>query len=42
MMITDDVRRWVEKVKKEKKIRFWICTHKNMENCLKGVAELLG
>ncbi len=41
MVLTDDVKRWVEKVKKEKKIRFFgFCTHKNMENCLKGAAEL--
>jgi uncharacterized protein len=41
MVLTDDVRRWVEKVKKEKKIRFFgFCTHKNMENCLNGAAEL--
>jgi len=41
MVLTDDVRRWVEKVKKEEKIRFFgFCTHKNMENCLNGAAEL--
>lgn len=41
MVLTDDVRRWVEKVKKEKKIRFFgFCTHKNMDNCLSGAAEL--
>lgn len=40
-VLTDDVRRWVEKVKKEKKIRFFgFCTHKNMDNCLSGAAEL--
>lgn len=41
MVLTDDVRKWVEKVKKEKKIRFFgFCTHKNMDNCLSGAAEL--
>jgi uncharacterized protein len=41
MVLTDDVRRWVEKVKKEKKIRFFgFCTHKNMDNCLSAAAEL--
>jgi uncharacterized protein len=41
MVLTDDVRRWVLKVKQEKKIRFFgFCTHKNMENCLNGAAEL--
>jgi uncharacterized protein len=40
-VLTSDVRKWVEKVKKEKKIRFFgFCTHKNMDNCLKGAAEL--
>ena len=41
MVLTNDVRKWVEKVKKEKKIRFFgFCTHKNMDNCLSGAAEL--
>ncbi len=41
MALTDDVRKWVEKVKKEKKIRFFgFCTHKNMDNCLSGAADL--
>jgi len=40
-VLTQDVRKWVEKVKKEKKIRlFGFCTHKNMDNCLSGAAEL--
>ena len=40
-VLTDQVRRWVEKVKKEKKIRFFgFCTHKNMDNCLNGASEL--
>jgi len=39
--LTDDVRRWVEKVKKEGKVRFFgFCTHKNMDHCLKGAAGL--
>jgi predicted aldo/keto reductase-like oxidoreductase len=41
VVLTDAVRSWVEKVKKEKKIRFFgFCTHKNMDNCLSGAAEL--
>lgn len=40
-VLTDDVRKWVEKVKKQKKIRFFgFCTHKNMDKCLSGGAEL--
>ena len=40
-VLTQDVRTWVEKVKKEKKIRlFGFCTHKNMDNCLRGAAGL--
>jgi len=40
-VLTDDVRKWAEKVKKQKKIRFFgFCTHKNMDNCLSGGAEL--
>jgi len=36
-----DVRRWVAKVKKENKIRFFgFCTHKNMDRCLSAGAEL--
>ncbi len=39
--LTPDVRKWVEKVKKEKKIRFFgFCTHKNMVNCLNDGAGL--
>lgn len=39
--LNDDVRKWVEKVKNEKKIRFFgFCTHKNMDACLSGGAEL--
>lgn len=39
--LNNDVRKWVEKVKKEKKIRFFgFCTHKNMDNCLSGASEL--
>ncbi len=40
-MLNKDVRKWVEKVKREKKIRFFgFCTHKNMDNCLKEASEL--
>lgn len=39
--LNSDVRKWVDKVKKEKKIRFFgFCTHKNMDNCLSGASEL--
>jgi uncharacterized protein len=39
--LTDDVRRWAEKVKKQKKIRFFgFCTHKDMAKCLSNGAEL--
>ena len=39
--LDNDVRRWVEKVKKQKKIRFFgFCTHKNMDTCLSAAAEL--
>jgi predicted aldo/keto reductase-like oxidoreductase len=40
-LLNDDVRKWVAKVKKQKKIRFFgFCTHKNMAACLSGAAEL--
>jgi uncharacterized protein len=40
-VLTDDVRRWAEKVKKEGKIRFFgFCTHKRVDSCLDGAAEL--
>ena len=40
-MLNNDVRKWVEKVKREKKIRFFgFCTHKNMDTCLKEASEL--
>ncbi len=39
--LTPDIRKWVEKNKKEKKIRFFgFCTHKNMHTCLNDGAEL--
>lgn len=39
--LNDDVRKWAEKVKKEKKILFFgFCTHKNMDTCLRGATEL--
>jgi len=40
-VLNKDVRKWVEKVKKEKKIRFFgFCTHKNMDNCLRNASSL--
>ncbi len=40
-VLNNDVRKWVEKVKKEKKIRFFgFCTHKNMANCLSGASDI--
>jgi uncharacterized protein len=39
--LTPDIRKWVEKVKKEKKIKFFgFCTHKNITTCLNDGAEL--
>ena len=39
--LNNDVRKWVEKVKKEKKIRFFgFCTHKNMDTCLSSASKL--
>ena len=39
--LNNDVRKWVEKVKKEKKIRFFgFCTHKNMDTCLSDASKL--
>ena len=40
-VLNDDVRKWVAKVKEQKKIRFFgFCTHKNMAACLSGAATL--
>jgi len=40
-VLTDDVRRWAEKAKKEGKIRFFgFCTHKRVDSCLDRAAEL--
>jgi len=40
-MLTNDVRRWAEKAKREKEIRFFgFCTHRNMAECLAGAADL--
>ncbi len=40
-VLNKDVRKWVEKTKKEKKIRFFgFCTHKNMEACLSAASML--
>ena len=39
--LNSDVRKWVEKAKKEKKIRFFgFCTHKNMDTCLSSASKL--
>lgn len=40
-VLNNGVRKWVEKVKKEKKIRFFgFCSHKNMDNCLCYASDL--
>lgn len=40
-VLNKEVRKWVEKVKKEKKIQFFgFCTHKNMDTCLSSASEL--
>ncbi len=40
-VLTDEVRKWADTAKKEKKIRFFgFCTHKNMDKCLDGAADL--
>lgn len=40
-VLDKDVRKWVENVKKKKKIRFFgFCTHKKMDACLGGGAKL--
>jgi predicted aldo/keto reductase-like oxidoreductase len=40
-VLNNDIRKWVEKVKKEKKIRFFgFCTHKNMDSCLSDASKL--
>jgi predicted aldo/keto reductase-like oxidoreductase len=40
-VLDKDVRKWVEHVKKKKKIRFFgFCTHKKMEACLGAAAKL--
>lgn len=40
-VLTNDVRKWVEKVKKERKVRFFgFCSHKNMDKCIRDGAEL--
>jgi len=39
--LNKDIRKWAEKVKHQKKIRFFgFCTHKNMAKCLNDAAEL--
>jgi hypothetical protein len=40
-VLTDDIRRWAERAKKEGTIRFFgFCTHVNMDKCLGGAADL--
>lgn len=40
-LLTDAVRKWAEKVKSEKKVRFFgFCTHKNTINCINSGADL--
>lgn len=40
-VLTEDVRRWVDKAKRDKRIRFFgFCTHKNMDRCLSKGADL--
>lgn len=39
--MTDDLKKWVEKVKKEKKIKFFgFSTHSNMPQCMTAAAKL--
>ena len=39
--LTDDVRQWADKAKRDKKIRFFgFCTHRNMDKCLNAAADL--
>lgn len=39
--LDNDVRKWADKAKEERKIRFFgFCTHKNMDACLSGASEL--
>ncbi len=40
-VLTDDVRRWAEKVKQDGTVRFFgFCTHKRVEDCLRRAASL--
>jgi predicted aldo/keto reductase-like oxidoreductase len=40
-VLNNNVRKWVENAKKEKKIRFFgFCTHKNMDTCLSNSSNL--
>lgn len=40
-VLTDDVRSWAEKAKRDGTIRFFgVCTHKRMDSCLERAAEL--
>lgn len=39
--LTNDVRQWADKVKRQKKIKYFgFCTHRNMDKCLSDGAEL--
>lgn len=40
-LLTNDVKKWADKVKKQKKIKYFgFCTHKNMDKCLSEGADL--
>lgn len=40
-VLTNDVKKWADKVKKQKKIKYFgFCTHRNMDKCLSDGAEL--
>lgn len=40
-VLTNDVKKWADKVKKQKKIKYFgFCTHRNMDKCLSDAADL--
>lgn len=40
-VLNNDVKKWADKVKKQKKIKYFgFCTHRNMDKCLSDGAEL--
>lgn len=40
-LLTNDVQKWADKVKKQKKIRYFgFCTHRNIDKCLNDGADL--